>query len=58
MKKIQKVDVKKAQSILTFASCSCGTCICRNCNVLIANPHEAEVGSNAWNAALSGGYLK
>ncbi len=56
MKRIKKMDVRAAQSIVAMASCTCGNCTCRYCNVYMANPHEAEVGSNSISAALSGNY--
>ena len=56
MKRIKKMNPKAARTVMAMASCSCGSCTCRYCNVYMANPHEAEVGSNAISAAVSGNY--
>lgn len=56
MRRLRDVAVDAFRTIMSMARCSCGNCTCRGCNVYQNNPHEAEVGSNATNAAVSGGY--
>lgn len=58
MKRLRQIDFIQAQSIMAFARCACGACTCRYCNVLIASPHEVEVGSNSVSAMVRAGYFK
>lgn len=56
MRKIKKSNVKAAQSVVAMANCTCGYCDCRNCSSLVSGPHQAEMGTNAYNVARSAGY--
>lgn len=57
MRKLKKIDPKAAQSVESFATCTCNCGICKGCNIGSMGPHDDETGWAAISAMYGSGHV-